>query len=235
MVTHSRAHTRTHTRIRTRARARTHTHVRTAEDWGLANPALTGVLKVMQADDVLYIRLFEERKAETQGAGRSASVTTELVVFGECPIKLGDGKFLAHFLEVCAFKPATARPIALSRALLPAPTPTPTPTHLPSPWSTRVDILFYESRYSDPAHCIHAGLTDLQRHRCNCPPTMTRRCHCPHHATLLPTQSRESRKHTYIGIGFRDRDDAFALKAVTQDFEGSLRTKVPQNGAKVHI
>ena len=53
--------------------------------------------------------------------------------------------------------------------------------------------------------------------------------------TLLPTQSRESRKHTYIGIGFRDRDDAFALKAVTQDFEGSLRTKVPQNGAKVHI
>lgn len=113
-----------------------------ADDWGLANPLLTGALKCVQQDDVLYLRLFEKHKDPEDSAGTLQPTTLRL--FAECPIKLETGKAIAMFVE----------PVVDS------------------------------SRYF-VVRCVE----------------------------------RSSQRRAYIGIGFRERQDAFDLKASLGDFE----------------
>jgi len=63
-----------------------------AEDWGLADPVLTGSLKVAQADETLFVRLYADRKDAAAVTGASVSVVhAEKELFAECPITFSPG------------------------------------------------------------------------------------------------------------------------------------------------
>ena len=65
-----------------------------AEEWGLAEPILTAVLKVVQVGDVLYVRLFEQQTSKLEvtsanvGTVAAVASNTKLVLFAECPLRL---------------------------------------------------------------------------------------------------------------------------------------------------
>lgn len=65
-----------------------------AEDWGLAKPLVTGVMKLVQCDKKLMIRIYEDKKTTMGNV-----VTSELVLFAECPIVLDNNMVINNFVE----------------------------------------------------------------------------------------------------------------------------------------
>ncbi len=55
---------------------------------------ITGVMKVVQCDNKLFVRIYEDKKTTMGNV-----VTSELVLFSECPIVLENNMIISNFVE----------------------------------------------------------------------------------------------------------------------------------------